>query len=915
MKTTDQPQVKQYVIYSRKSKFTGKGESIENQIELCRQYIAMHFGEDEAEHALVYEDEGFSGGNLERPQFKQMMKDSQKIEFAAIVVYRLDRISRNIGDFAKLIEDLGDRHIDFISIREQFDTSSPMGRAMMYIASVFSQLERETIAERIRDNMHELSKTGRWLGGTTPTGYASESLSSVTVDGKVKKACKLKPIPEEIQLVKTIFSVFTESGSLSKTDQYLLEHRCVTKRGKQFTRFAIRGILTNPVYMIADDTAYQYLKENNVDLFAEPSEFDGEHGIMAYNRTLQRPGKATQIRPMEDWIVAVGKHPGIISGANWVRVQSMLDVNKSKSYRKPRSNVALLSGLLRCGECGDYMRPKLTGRTNANGELIYTYMCSTKERSHGTVCSMKNCNGNTLDAKIVEEIRKVATDKKDFGQLLSKTKKVINDNKASYEAELTLLVKNHAETEARIKRLVESLSVASETSAKYVMEQIDELHRQSEQEQTRIAELEKLARQSNALSQNLFFYRDMIESFADTVDSTTIEERRRLLRTIVKKVVWDGKNVYVYLFAEDGELNLPPIGQLMCPSGEDSERYQDVELTEDSRMTLSEWLDRWLTEYKAGTVRPGTLKSYRCYIEYYIKPQLGDKQISLISQQDIQRMYCRLKTEGRIHEHPEMDHQLSDSMVRHIHSTLHAALKDAVQAHVIPRNPTEGTTAPKPNYKPKRILTRAELDAFLKVVEQDEVWRDFFQTELMTGLRRGEICGLQWSDFDGNTGTLKVCRTLHSQRKGEYTVGETKTGKGMRTIILPKTVADILRRRKADTISQWIFPDPVKPEDPVNPGSAYLRMKTLLRRAGLPSIRFHDLRHTFATHALTSGVDAKTLSGILGHTNASFTLDTYTHVTSDMQKTASGIVGGFMEDIFGKELKPWQESEKPETEP
>ena len=232
MKTKDTP--KQYVIYSRKSKFTGKGESIENQIELCRQYIAMHFGEEAAENVLVYEDEGFSGGNLERPQFKKMMKDSQKIAFAAIVVYRFDRISRNIGDFAKLIEDLGDRHIDFISIREQFDTSYPMGRAMMYIASVFSQLERETIAERIRDNMHEL-----------------------------------KPIPEEIQLVKTIFSVFMETGSLSKTDQYLLEHRCVTKRGKQFTRFAIRGILTNPVYMIADETAYQYLKENNVDLFAE----------------------------------------------------------------------------------------------------------------------------------------------------------------------------------------------------------------------------------------------------------------------------------------------------------------------------------------------------------------------------------------------------------------------------------------------------------------------------------------------------------------------------------------------------------------------------------------------------------------------------------------------------------------------
>ena len=278
------------------------------------------------------------------------------------------------------------------------------------------------------------------------------------------------------------------------------------------------------------------------------------------------------------------------------------------------------------------------------------------------------------------------------------------------------------------------------------------------------------------------------------------------------------------------------------------ECYRDVELTEDSRMTLGQWLDRWLTEYKAGTVRPGTLEGYRRYIEYYIKPQLGDKQISLLSQQDIQRMYRRLKTEGRIHEHPEMGHQLSDSMVRHIHSTLHAALKDAVQAHVIPRNPTEGTTAPKPNYKPKRILTRAELDDFLAVVEQDEVWRDFFQTELMTGLRRGEICGLQWSDFDWNAGTLKVCRTLHSQRKGEYTVGETKTNQGMRTIILPHSVTDILRRRKADTISQWIFPDPVKPEDPVDPNAAYRHMKTLLQRAGLPSIRFHDLRHPYVKH-------------------------------------------------------------------
>ena len=265
----------QIVIYSRKSKFTGKGESIENQIEMCKQYIRLHFGEKEANRVLVYEDEGFSGGNLERPQFKKMMAEAKEKKFQAIVVYRLDRISRNIGDFAKLIEKLNGMKIDFISIKEQFDTSSPMGRAMMYISSVFSQLERETIAERIRDNMHELSKTGRWLGGVPPTGYQSESISSITIDGKTKRACKLKAIPEEISLVTLVFDKFLETGSLTKTETYLLQNGYTTKNGKQFTRFTIKGLLTNPVYMIADEFAYTYLKEKNVDLFSDESEFDG----------------------------------------------------------------------------------------------------------------------------------------------------------------------------------------------------------------------------------------------------------------------------------------------------------------------------------------------------------------------------------------------------------------------------------------------------------------------------------------------------------------------------------------------------------------------------------------------------------------------------------------------------------------
>ena len=352
--------------------------------------------------------------------------------------------------------------------------------------------------------------------------------------------------------------------------------------------------------------------------------------------------------------------------------------------------------------------------------------------------------------------------------------------------------------------------------------------------------------------------------------------------------------------------------ELMAKLHQSIETYQDVELTEDSRMTLGEWLDQWLDNYKAGTIRPSTMYGYRQYTKHYIKPILGDKVISRITSTDIQRMYTRLKREGRVHEHPEYGHQLSDSMLSRIHAMLHHAMKDAQSAHLIAKNPTEGTVVPKPNYRPKQILNEAQLDTFLEAIEQDEVWRDFFYTELTTGLRRGEICGLQWEDFDEADGTLKIVRSVSSRKAGALDIGETKTNKGRRTISLPDSTAQRLRERKKAAISQWIFPNPLHPEEPVNPSYAYHRLKTILKNTGLPSIRFHDLRHTFATHALTSGVDAKTLSGILGHTNASFTLDTYTHVTGDMQKQAANIVGDFMADILGEEWKPWQESERTE---
>lgn len=573
---------KPYAIYSRKSKFTGKGESIENQIELCRQYIAAHYGREEADAALVYEDEGFSGGTLERPQLKRMMSDSHKMRFAAIVVYRLDRISRNIGDFARLIDDLGNREIDFISIREQFDTSSPMGRAMMYIASVFSQLERETIAERIRDNMHELAKTGRWLGGTTPTGYESERITHITVDGKTRKACKLKIIPDESNLVKLIYDKFMETGSLTKTDTFLLERQYHTKRGKAFTRFAIKGILSNPVYMIADGDAYDYLVQNNVDLFSDKEAFDGKHGIMAYNRTLQRPGKAHQEKPMNEWIVSVGKHKGVIPGAAWVRVQQMLERNKSKSYRKPRSNAALLSGLLYCGNCGDYMRPKLSDRLTASGEPSYIYLCTRKERSRGRVCAMKNAPGNMLDAKVITEIKKLGMQSEDMAKMMMQIRKQLSGRSAGYDAEVARVQEQMADNGRSIRGLVSTLGQAADSSAQqYIIRQIDKLHEKGEMMKNRLKELEVITAKHELADIEFDRIRRLLSTMGQNIDSYSVEQKRAAVRTFVRKIVWDGENAHVYLFHNDGDYaftNPPKSGDSTSgnfldgekPSGEDS---------------------------------------------------------------------------------------------------------------------------------------------------------------------------------------------------------------------------------------------------------------------------------------------------------------------------------------------------------
>ena len=367
----------------------------------------------------------------------------------------------------------------------------------------------------------------------------------------------------------------------------------------------------------------------------------------------------------------------------------------------------------------------------------------------------------------------------------------------------------------------------------------------------------------------------------------------------------NGDSIFRYVYADTQK-------ELTTKLRQNIDAYQGVDLTEESRMTLSEWLDRWL-EQMSLTLRPDTLKRYRGDMDRHVKPRLGQKRLTQLTAEDLRELYRFLLEQGRIAPRPGQGPGLSPATVRGIHAALHQALQAAADQGLMPNNPAKQVDPPKITHKPMKILNEEQMDTFLAAVDGNEIWRDFFYTELTTGLRLGEICGLMWSDFDGRKGILSVTRTLRKEKGGRLVVGDTKTYAGTRKILLPSSTAKRLIGRKKHSCSPWIFHNPLRPETPLNPGAAYHQLKKTLKEAGLPDIRFHDLRHTFATQALASGVDAKTLAGILGHTKASFTLDTYTHTTGDMQKRAAEIVGGFLTDYLGEEMAPWQSAENAGT--
>ncbi|WP_169833041.1 recombinase family protein [Geosporobacter ferrireducens] len=533
-------------IYSRKSLFTGKGESVKNQIDACMEYAASK-GWD----TVVYFDEGFSGQNKNRPGFQKLLKDIDQGKIQHVIFYKLDRISRKMLDIMEFIEKTNGKGIDFISITENFDTTTPLGRAMVHIAATFAQLEREMLQQRVKDNMIQLAKTGRWLGGITPTGYASKDVRYKDDHGKVKTKYILEGIPEELEIIEKIYSYYLKEKSLSQVEKYLLIQGIRTKNDARFQKQTIRSILTNPVYVKADSRVYVYFKDLHADIASPLEAFDGIRGLLTYNKNKKIVRKEAGTNNPEHWIVAVGDHEGIIAASDWLTVQALLKDSSKPGIPWKKSSTALLSGLLRCKYCLSPMIIKYGQKSKKTGVRFYYYVCQQKELSGGFHCNNKNIRGDILDQMVLDSLTQIAPAPDKVSKVLDVTGKkyLKNRNTATplEETQVKQIEKNRKKIRQLLFKLEKSISNAA---AKHVSERIEELDRE-------IIALEKelenryIHKQIDKFELSPATLKDIKESFSDihhVVNSLeALDEKREFAESVIEKIFWENGSIEIIL--------------------------------------------------------------------------------------------------------------------------------------------------------------------------------------------------------------------------------------------------------------------------------------------------------------------------------------------------------------------------------
>lgn len=322
------------------------------------------------------------------------------------------------------------------------------------------------------------------------------------------------------------------------------------------------------------------------------------------------------------------------------------------------------------------------------------------------------------------------------------------------------------------------------------------------------------------------------------------------------------------------------------------EDNKGLDIVKAGQYTVGQWMDVWFENYAKIKIRPSSHKTYKGYIENHIKPSIGKIPLSKLTTLEVQALYRKLLNNGRVErtESKQQPKGLSAKTVRNINQVISSAIELAKSQKLITTNPTDGCALPKVEHQEMKTLTADQLAAFFREAKNSGVF-EMYYVELATGLRRGELLGLKWDDVNLDTGVIQVKRQV-ARIDGEVVEAPLKTKNSYRTLSIGADAIEILREQQSKVSSEYVFPSPNG--GPISPDSVLHMLHRVLERAGLPKIRFHDLRHTFSTLALQNGVDIKTVSGMLGHYSAGFTLDTYAHVTTAAQKEAAKTMGNVL---------------------
>ena len=460
-------------IYARQSVDKKDSISIESQIEFCKYEL-------KGGNCKEYTDKGYSGKNTDRPKFQELVRDIKRGLIAKVIVYKLDRISRSILDFANMMELFQQYNVEFVSSTEKFDTSTPMGRAMLNICIVFAQLERETIQKRVADAYYSRSLKGFRMGGKAPYGFHTEPIK---IDGINTK--KLVANPEEAEQVKLMFEMYAQpTTSYGDITRYFAEQG-ILFYGKELIRPTLAQMLRNPVYVQADLDVYEFFKSQGTVIVNDAADFTGTNGCYLYQGRDVKPSKKNDLK---DQMLVLAPHEGIVPADIW------------------------LAGKIKCGNCGY----ALMSIFNPSGKQ---YLRCTKRLDNKSCPGCGKIITSELEAVVYQQMVK----KLEKHKTLTGRKKAAKANPKIAALQVELL---HVDSE--IEKLVDSLTGANNVLLSYVNVKIAELDGRKQELVKQIAELTVEAISPEQVNQ--------ISGYLDTWDNVSFDDKRRVVDLMITTI-------------------------------------------------------------------------------------------------------------------------------------------------------------------------------------------------------------------------------------------------------------------------------------------------------------------------------------------------------------------------------------------